>query len=169
MYMATILSLNQLGSLIRDKKVGLDNGSILFGFDDSFIDDYFKSRLNSDTYVVGIRGRLNDAMGNLFKELDSSIIPQHKVILEAKISESEVIRMKIPGLLKAAEMYEYGLGTDLVEEELDEAVTTSDQQGVEVICVPLLTLQDGVRVTSFTDKLKFEVDSVTFVALGGDK
>lgn len=167
MFMVTTMSLDELGTLIRDKQVSLDNGSLLFGSPTQLVDTYFKNNVGYSGYVVGLRGRLNKTTANLFATIDTRVNSGDRIILEAEIDENDVVRYNINGINAAAEALTYGLGEADIEEQLDTAQKQASDpaQGVEVLCVPFIKANGKVRVTSLTDQLTFDVEGITFVRL----
>lgn len=165
MFMVTTMSLDELGSLIRDKQVSLDNGSLLFGSPTQLVDSYFKSNIGYSGYVVGLRGRLNRTTADIFAKLDKQVSSGDKIILEAEIDETDVVRYNLTGINAAAEALTYGLDESDILDQLNRAqkIPSETAQGVEVLCVPFVKANGRVRVTSLTDSLTFDVDGITFV------
>ena len=169
MYIVTTMSLDELGSLIREKRVSLDNGQLIFGQSEEAIDQYFKDRIGYNGYVIGLRGRINKASAEVFKQLDRGVSTGDKVILEAEIDEDDMIRYQVDGVTSAASALYYGMSVGDIHEQLDAArLYTSDGNGVEVLCVPFIKSSARVRVTSLVeDDINFNVEGITFVKLKG--
>lgn len=166
MYIVTTMSLDELSSLIRDKHVSLNNSHLLFGTDSGLVSKYFKDRIGSDGYVLGLRGRLNKTTAHLFANMDTKVNDGRKVILEAEVDEDDLIRLDVSGVSTAAEALEYGLEADDVIAQLDEAqVNAPGSSGVEVLCVPTIKANGKLRVTSLTDNLEFNVEGIAFVKI----
>lgn len=168
MYIVTTLSFEELGTLIKTRRVSLDNCNLLFGSNVEPIDAYFKERIGYQGYVIGLRGRLNATSAKLFKELDKQTITGQHVIVEVEIDEDDVLRYRVAGINNAVQAFSFGMSEDAILDELDEAQVLPGQSGgVEVLCVPYLNGASQVRVTSLSDELAFDVDGITFVKLQG--
>lgn len=168
MYIVTTLSLQQLGDLIRNKRVSLDNGRLLFGRDADAINTYFRERIGYQGYVIGFRGRLNNTTASVFKQLDNQVANGTHVIIEAEIDERDVIRYRVEGVDNAATALYYGMSEDTICTELDDARLGDTENGdVEVLCIPYINGSFKVRVTSLSDNLSFNVEGITFVKLNG--
>lgn len=167
MYLITTMSFDELGRLIRDKRVSLDNSDLLVGYDAQTFSQYFTSRLGSSGYVVGLRGRINNTTANVFSKMDRDLNSGGRVILEAEISD-DLLRFKVTDISRIAEAMEMGFPTSSIFEDLDTAqLTTNDPAGIEVLCVPYISLGDKVRVTSLAGDINFDIDDITFVELKG--
>lgn len=166
MYIVTTLSLDELGTLIREKRVSLNNGRLLFGCDAETVDTYFKERIGYSGYVLGFRGRINKVTAGVFEQLDECVLDGSKVILEAEIDEDDMLRYRVKGIQQAADALCIGLTEDAVCEELDESEIVGDSSdGIEILCVPYIKGDSKVRVTSLNDELSFDVEGITFVKL----
>lgn len=166
MFIVTTLSFDELGQLIREKQVSLDNGHLLFGASADVIDSYFKERIGYRGYVVGLRGRINPATAKVFSVMDRTVKTGGHVILEAEIEEQDMLRYSVDGISTAAAALAYGLPQDDVYEQLDEAMRKeASSDGIEVICVPYIKANGKVKVTSLTEDLAFNVEGITFVKL----
>lgn len=168
MYIVTTLSFEELGRLIRDKRVSVDNGDLLFGTNTETINSYFKERIGYQGYVVGLRGRLNSTSATIFKNMDQRTVTGEHVIVEAQIDEDDVLRYRVDGVNTAAQALQYGMSEDAIYDELDEAqLRPGDKGGVEILCVPYLKGNPKVKVTSLKEELNFNVEGITFVKLEG--
>jgi len=167
-YIVTTLSLIELGTLIREKKVSLDNGKLLFGSDAEAINSYFKDRIGYSGYVIGFRGRLNNATAAVLRKIDNQVVSGNHVIIEAEIDESDLLRYRVEGINNAATALFYGMSEDTIFNELDEAQLGFSETGdVEVLCVPYINGASHVRVTSLKESLDFDAEGITFVKLNG--
>lgn len=168
MFIVTTLSFEELGVLIRDKRVSLDNGDLLFGSNTDTIDGYFKDRIGYNGYVVGLRGRLNSTSATLFKNMDKRTVTGEHVIVEVPVDEDDVLRYRVDGVDTAARALQYGMSEDAIYDELDEAqLRAGDKGGVEILCVPYLKSGSKVKVTSLSEEIDFNVEGITFVKLNG--
>lgn len=166
MYIVTTLSHDELGKLIRDKKVSLNNAALLFGYNVDMLNKYFSDSIGYDGYVVGLRGRINPTTAEVFSNLDHDIEGKDRVILEAEIDESDMVSFSVSGVSKAAEALAYGLPESDIREQLDGARdSVNNEDSVEVICVPYIQANGKVRVTSLSDELDFNLEGITFVKL----
>lgn len=168
MYLVTTLSFDELGTLIRDKRISLDNGELLFGDDIDTINEYFKERIGFDGYVIGLRGRINRASAGIFQKIDRRTMTGEHVIIEAEIDDNDVLRYNVNGINMVAQALSYGMSEDAIYDELDSAQLPPGASGkVEVLCVPYIKGDAKVRVTSLSDKLDFAVEGITYVNLSG--
>lgn len=168
MYMVTSLSLEELGILIRERRVSLNNGKLLFGVSVDSINNYFAEQAGHTDYVIGLRGRLNHTTANLFKQMDDLVVSGNHVIIEAEIDETDVVRYRVDGVMNAAKALYYGMEDGIVCEELDDArLGEGDKSKVEVVCVPYINGTSHVRVTSLCNELSFNVEGITYVKLNG--
>lgn len=166
MYIVTSLSYDDLGRLIREKKISLNNADLLFGVTSERINRYFQERIGYSGYVVGLRGRLNPTTARVFSSLDAAVRNGSRIMLEAEIDENDMIRYSVSGVNVAAEALAYGLPESDVYEQLDEARSeASDSQAVEVLCVPYIQTKGKIRVTNLTEEIQFNVDGITFVKI----
>lgn len=166
MYIVTTLSYDELGQLIRDKKVSLNNADLLFGVTTEGINKYFQERIGYSGYVVGLRGRLNPTTADVFAKLDRTVRGGERVILEAEIDESDMLRYSVSGVNMAAEALAYGLPESDIYEQLDGACSPGNTvDAVEILCVPYIQANGKVRVTSLTEDLSFNVEGITFVKI----
>lgn len=171
MYIVTTMSYDDLAQLIRDKQISLNNADLLFGNNDDALNKYFKDRLGYDGYVVGLHGRLNSLMAGMFTHLDRDLtrrVGEHgRVILEAEIDESDMLRYSVSGINAAADALIYGLPEDEVFETLDEANIGASEKTtqLEVICVPYIKSNSKIRVASLAGDIEFAVEGITLVRL----
>lgn len=167
MYLVTTLSFEDLGTLIRDKRVSVNNSELLIGYDAKTFSDYFTSRLGSKGYVVGISGRINKDTAAVFSRMDSEFIRGNKVIIEANIP-GDVLRFKAESIRNVAEALVLGFSEESIFADLDamQVSNTEDPLSVEVLCAPYISLGDKVRVSWLQhDEINFDVDGITFVKL----
>ena len=167
-YIVTTISLQHLGELIRNKKVSLNNGDLMFGYDIDAINRYFKARIGNDGYVLGIRGRLNRTTAELFKHLDEDVLAQDgKVLLEAEVDPDDVLRYRVNGIMDTALAVSYGFSEEDVFSQLDEAqLPSEDEAAVEVLCIPFIKANGKIRITSFTeDDIEIPVSGIEFVKM----
>lgn len=164
-YIVTTMSYADLGKLIRDKRVSLNNAKLLFGYSEEIIDTYFSERIGYSGYVVGLRGRLNPMTAEVFAQLDASVQRGERIILEAEIAEDDMIRYSVEGVNAAAEALAYGLPAEDIIETLDDArEPDKGKEPLEILCVPYIQNNGRVRVTNLNDdNLTFDVEGITFV------
>ena len=165
MYIVTTLSYEELSRLIRDGKVSLDNSSLFFGYEVDAVDEYFRSRIGNNGYVVGLRGRLNKLTVDLFAQLNQAIQDSEFVILEAQVDEADLIRYRVSGVSDAAAALSYGFRIEEVYEQLDSAQTTDEQSGLEVLCIPHIRNDGKIRITSLYEDITFNFAGISFVKL----
>lgn len=165
MYIITIMSYSELGTLIRDKRVSLNNASLFFGYSEELIDKYFSERVGYRGYVVGLRGRLNRTTAEVFARLDTSVKNGERIILEAEIDEADLIRYTVNGISEAATAMTYGLSEEDIVNTLDSAIETDNScKAIEVLCIPYIKNNGHVRITKMnSDNLEFAVEGITFV------
>lgn len=167
MLLVTTLSYDQLGALIRNKSVSLDNDSLVFGQSSEPVRKYLMSRLGGTGYVVGIRGRINQKSAQLLSQLDRGL-QGNKLILEAPVSEDEAITFNVQGIEEAVEILTYGLPDEMLYEQLDSAIVPKDDtSGVQIICVPAIEATGNIRITSLNREIEVDAEGITFVKLGG--
>lgn len=166
MYIVTTLTFDQLGALIRDKRVSLDNGELMFGQSDQIVDQYFKEKIGYEGYVIGLRGRLNRTTADIFSKIDRGVTTGDRIILEAQVSDDDLLRYNIQGVTAAAEALSYGMGEEDVREHLDHAqVSDQKSRSAEVLCAPYIRATGNLRVTSFGSDIEFNVEGITFVPI----
>lgn len=166
MVVVTTLSYDQLATLIKDRKVSLNNDTLLFGEHYSTIQRYIKERLGGKGYVMAIRGRINPASVGLLSKLDPGL-KGNKVIIEAPVDQDDLLTFDVAGLDKAVEIINYGLPEELVEEALDEAQAAVSENSVQVVCAPYLHKTRNVRITSLNRDIDVGDADITFVRLNG--
>lgn len=165
-HIVTTLTYDELGELIKNKKVSLNNGKLLFGHDTDTINHYFQERIGNQGYVIGLRGRINKMTADLFKQLDDGVMAGNTAILEAEVNEDDMLRYTIDGVGMAADALTYGLSEGAIYEELDRAQKVMEPPaGAEVLCVPYIQANGKIRVTSLVEDLSFNVDGIAFVKL----
>ncbi len=167
MVVVTTLSYDQLATLIKEKKVSLNNEYLLFGEHYEAIQHYIEERLGGPGYVMAIRGRINPVSVRLLSQLDKGL-RGNKVIIEAPVSQDDLLVFDVEGLDKAVEIINYGLPDELVEEALDEAQTTVSDNSVQVVCAPYLHKTGNVRITSLNRDIDVGDADITFVKLSGE-
>lgn len=164
MYIVTPLDYGELGTLIRNKRLSLDNSEIFFGPYSEFIGRYLKELVGYNGFVLGLRARLNPNTAKIVASIDPSVTHTGRAILEAQIDESDVVRFRVRDLTTAAEALQYGLSDDEVIQQLEKAqVLDTEPEGVEVLCVPYVKIDGHVRVTSLAEDIEFDVEGITFV------
>ena len=164
MYIVTTMSYVELGRLIKDKRVSLNNAKLLFGFSEELLDDYFSERIGYKGYVVGLRGRLNSVTADVFAKLDTAVKSGERVILEAEIAD-DMIKYSVDGVRAAAEALAYGLPPEDIIDTLDNAlVSDAATEAIEVLCVPYIQNNGHVRITTLNeDNLTFDVEGITII------
>lgn len=166
LHVVTTLTFTQMGALIRDKNVSLNNSEMFFGPDTEFIGRFLCERLGSAGYVLGIRARLNKASVDAIASIDPLSAQYGHVILEAKADADDAIRFKVSDLALVAEALECGLDDEDILERLEDAAQLSAgpaSNAVEVVCFPAVKLDGQLKVTTLSGDLNFDVDGVTFV------
>lgn len=167
MVVVTTLSYDELATLIRDKRVSLNNENLLLGAKYEAIQHYIQERLGGDGYVMAIRGRINPASVSLLSKLDGGL-RGNKVIIEAPVDRDDLIVFDVAGLDKAVDIINYGLPEELVTEALDEAQTEIRDDVVQVVCTPYIHKTGNVRITSLHREIDVAVAGITFVKLNGE-
>lgn len=173
MYIVTTISNEQLHELVEDGKLQLSNSEMFFDYDVDLIDNYFKDRLGSDGYVLGLRGRLNNTTASILANLDTAAVRQgaHRLFLEAEIDPEDVVRYTMEGVCSAAEALHHGFSEDSILGFLDSAEKSEDSpKGVEILCVRALR-HAKVRIGSPVQEIRGEIEGVSLVKLDflGDK
>lgn len=166
LHVVTTLTFGQMGALIRDRHVSLNNGEMFFGPDTEFIGKFLCERLGSAGYVMGVRARLNKASVAAITSIDPVSAQYGHVILEARADADDALRFKVTDLALVAEALEYGLDDEDIIERLEEAASATfedDTLAVEIVCFPAVNLDGQIMVTTVSGDLNFDVDGVTFV------
>lgn len=172
MLIVTTMSYDELGQLIRNKEVSLNNDSLVFGQSAEPVKKYLIERLGGTGYVVGIRGRINNASAKLLSQLDKGLVG-NRIIIEAPVDEDEAFSFTVEGIEEATEIIAYGLPDDVLYEHLENITVPagSNKRGVEVICVPYIKKNGGIRITSLHKDTFVDVDAegITFIKLKGEE
>lgn len=164
MHIVTTMSYDQLGELIRNKRISLDNADLLFGYTSDMLDDYFRQRVGYNGYVVGLQGRLNRYTADILKTLDDTVVRGDCVLLESEIEPDDAVAYSVNSVGEAAEAAYYGLPEEDIRWKLEDAeVNTKSSSGAKFLCVPYLKFNGKLIVTSFTEELDFDVDGVKYV------
>lgn len=167
MLIVTTLSYDQLGSFIRNKQVSLDNENLLFGKSFPPIKKYLTERLGGSGYVIGIRGRINENSVKLLSQLDKGL-QGNKVIIEAPVSEDEIMTFNVQDLEEAAQILMYGLPDEILYNHLDNALLHDKvEDGIEIICVPAIRQSYNIRITSLNRDITIDAEGITFVKMRG--
>lgn len=161
--MITTLSYEQLGAFIRDKQVSLDNASLIFGQNFEAVKHYLQERLGTDSYVMGIRGRINSDSVELLSKLDAGL-QGNRVIVEVNVPDDDIITFDAAKLDDATQIMMYGLPEEMAFDQLDASQSEQGKsQGIEVVCTPKLKRATEVRVTSLHRDLNFDAEGITFI------
>lgn len=164
--MVTTLSFSQLGALIRDKQVSLNNADLIFGQNYDAVKHYLQERLAADTYVMGIRGRINTDSVKLLSALDAGLnVDENRVIVEVNVPDDDILTFDASKLDDATQIMMYGLPEEMAFDQLDASQSGKDEAtGIEVICTSKLRRSSNIRVTSLRrDDIVFDVEGITFV------
>lgn len=165
MYIVTTLSYDQLATLIRDKKVSIDNANLIFGQFSTSVNKYLADKMGTPGYVIGIRGRINANSVNLLAQMDPGL-KGNKVVLEAQVSEDQTLSFSVNGLAEAAEILTYGLPDEDLFDQLDSSVVPSGTSpGVEVVCTSTIQNVGSIRITSLNREISVDAEGITFVKL----
>ena len=166
MYFVTTLSYDQLATLIKDKRVCIDNADMVLGQFSSAVNRYLTERMGSAGYAIGIRGQITPASVNLLAKMDQGL-NGNRVVLEAEIDESQTLSFDVAGLAEAAEILAYGLPDEDLFEQLDSSITPSGSSpGIEVICIPAIEKIGSIRITSLNREIDVKAAGISFVKLG---
>lgn len=167
MLLVTTLSYDQLGALIKNRSVSLNNDNLIFGQSTDVVGSYLRDRFGSAGFVVGIRGRINERSAQLLAQLDRGL-EGNKIILEAPVSEDDMVAFNVKGLEEAAELIAHGIPAEMVYDQLDSSITSaSDTTGIQVICVPEIERTANIRITSLNREIAVDAEGITFVRLKG--
>ena len=168
MYVITSMSYDELGTLIREKRVTLNNAELLFGDQDDDVDEYMRECVGYKGYTLGIRGRLNPVTAEVMSAVDSRVLSRGTVILEAQVPDEEVIQFNLEELGNLKLLLDYGFDKDSLWEQLDLARETQSPDGsVEILCVPFISIKWRIRVTALVDNLEFSTQDIEFVKVRG--
>lgn len=165
MTIVTTASYDQLGQLIRNNRVSLNNGVLIFGQQSESISKYLTDQMGDDGYVIGIRGNINPNSARLLEQLDPSL-HGNKIIIEAPVEENDIVAFSVKGIEEAAEILEYGLPEEILFDQLDQAIVDSRSvNGVQIICAPVIQKKGIIRITSLHTRVDIEAEGITFVKL----
>lgn len=164
MHIVTTMSYDQLGELIRNKRISLDNADLLFGYSSDMLDEYFKQRVGYSGYVVGLQGRLNKYTADILQTLDAAVIRGNCVLLESEIESDDAVVYSAGSVGEAAEALYYGLPEEDIRWKLADAESsTGAMDGAKFLCIPYLQFNGKLVVTSLTEELDFDVGGVKYV------
>lgn len=164
--MITTLTYDSLGAFIRDGKVSLNNDDLIFGQSYEAVQKYLRERLGTDGYVMGIRGRINDATVALLSQLDRGL-KGDKVVVEVQVKDDEILTFDATKLDDVTQILMYGLPDEMAFDQLDASQPEEGHKGVlEVICTSKLRKSGDVRVTALDRDIDFDVEGITFVRTG---
>ncbi len=164
MVIVTTMSYDQFSVLMNKREVTLDNDSLVFGQSYDVVYQYLRERLGSDGYVVGIRGRINEATVKLLSRLDSGLIG-NRLVLETNVDDRDVLSLGVDALNDVAQILAYGLPEDIVRSELDAAINDQNAHGIQIICVPSIQRKSGIRITSLNREIVVDASDIAFVKL----
>ncbi len=167
MVVVTTLDYDQLTTLLKEKRVSLDNETLLFGRPYEAIQKYIEDRLGGKGYVVAIRGEINPKYVKMLKALDPGLKGE-RLILEAEIRQDDMLTLDAASLQKAVEIINYGLPDDIVEETLDEAVERGPEAKLQIIVAPNIQNNGSIRITSLGREIYFEGHEITVVKPNGE-
>lgn len=166
MFVVTTLSYGQLGTLIRENRVSLNNENLVFGNHYEPIEKYIQERLGGQGYVMAIRGRINPTSVQLLSTLDHGL-QGDKVIIEAPVSQDDLLVFDVEGLDRAMDIINYGLPEEFVTEALDEAREHVTDGAIQIVCTPHISKSKSVRITSLNRDIDVSDAGITFVKLNG--
>ena len=167
MLLVTTMNYDELASLIKNKSVILNNDGLIFGQDTEAVHSYLTERLGGTGYVVGIRGRINTASAKLLARLDRGLAG-NKVIIEATASEDEALAFTVKSIEEAIEIMTYGLPKEVLYDHLDNTQVSPGSTGeVEIVCIPDIKKDGGVRITSLSRDINIDAEGITIVKLRG--
>lgn len=167
MFIVTTMSYDQLGTLIRDKEVSLDNDSLIFGQTFDAVRNYVQERMGSPGYVFGVRGKLNKTSIELLTKMDKAV-RSHKLLLQADVKEEDAIRFSVQGLAEAAKILAYGLPDEMVNDQMDSAIISEDSEpAIEIVCVPSINNTGNIKITALDRNIEIATEGITFVKLSG--
>lgn len=170
MYMLTTMTTRQLGCLIRDGKVALNNSNIIFGESGDYLDEYFRNSTGTDEYLIGFRSPLSEKVVPAIQALDPRITDDDIVIIEIEVEEKDVTSYALENVMRAASLFQYGFDQSDVIDEMDLAREVDTKNRFDILCIPYIKLGDigkKIRVTTLHDELTFPIDEITFYKLKG--
>lgn len=164
MLFLTTLDYNQLGELIRSRRLSLNNVDLLYDRGDTtVIADYLKSKLGYDGFVLGIRGKLNAASVELMSQLDPELHGD-KIVMELTIPEDSALVFDVQEFIEALISIDSNLPDEEVIEQLNIALEMGSTPGsVKLLCIPFLTKESKIRITSLHEPV--EVEGMSFVKI----
>ena len=167
MYIVTTISNEQLHDIVSNKELQLDNSEMFMSYDVDIINEYFRNRVGSTGYVLGLRGRLNNTTASMLAHLDTDAVKadSHRLFLEAEIDPEDVVRYTFEGVSTAAEALSRGLSKDSIIGFLDSAEKDADSpRGIEVLCIT--AIKNGrVRIGSPVQDIRGEIEGIALVKL----
>ena len=162
MYILTTLSLDELSSLLKNKKLSTNNVNLFFGAEGNIISDYLKQRLGYNGFVLGIVGQIsNDTIAKL-TGLDPEL-KNSRVALEIKIPENEALFMNAEDLFEIADFIDLGLADEDIVEQIDTAIRNGGTTKNSIVCIPYIPSDKAERLTSLTQDV--QIDNIAFVKL----
>lgn len=168
MLLVTTISYDDFSSLLKERAIYLNNSDLFFGEDYDIIHNYLTERVGCKGYVLGIRGNINSKTVNILSKLDSSL-NGCRLIIEANVSDDEVVAFNVNGIDAAAKCIFYGLPDECVIEQMDSSVVNPfEDSSAEIVCVPCITKSDVLRITSTHATIRVDVDSIKFVKPKGE-
>ena len=162
MLFLTTLSYDQLGELIRSRRLSINNIDLFYDREDTTIlANYIKSKLGYDGFVLGIRGKISPESVDVLRQLDPELAGD-KVILELTISDDSALVFDIKEFIGALMSIDSHLPDEEVIEQLNFALEAgSSAPGPKLLCVPFLSKDGRIRLTSLNDEI--EVEGMSFV------
>lgn len=166
MVVVTTLSYDELSTLIRDKRVALNNDSLILPQNYEAIQQYIEDRLGSDGFVMAITTRIDQQSVDVLSVLDQGLHGE-RVILEAPVDRDDLLVFDSAALRKVPEFIERGFSEDTVMQKLGEAERELNEEEVQVVCTPCIKKTGRVRVTSPYREVDLSATGITFVKLNG--
>ena len=160
LYILTTLSLDELSSLLKDKKISTNNVDLFFGAEGSIISDYLKQRLGYNGFVLGIIGQISNGTISQLTGLDPAL-RHSKVALEIKIQENDALFMNIKDLMEVADYIDLGLDAEDILGQIDTAIQHGSAATNSIVCIPYIPSDKAERLTSLTRDV--QIENIAFV------
>lgn len=166
MYLLTSLSFEELGKLVSEKRIELNNSKLFVRPTVQEVDDYFRA-LECGGYVLGIGGlRMSPKSVAAIKKLTKST--KETVVLEVEVDTKEGTKFSLDGIDKVTEYISCDMDSADIVKALNEAKVSDSPTGksVDIVCYPTITNVKKVRIACLDpefDSLVVDCSGVTVV------
>lgn len=168
MQILTTLSLEELSTLLKEKKMSTNNTNLIIpsGTDSSQFVDYITDKLGYKGFVLCIIGEISETNIRKLYGLDPALSTS-KIAMEIKIKESDALYLDTKELKAAIECIDLELDPEDVVEQLDLAVANGKNAAEQIVCIPFINEPQAEKITALTQEIR--VDNLKFVYVDESK